>query len=266
MIGNPLTWMGVTPLLDGAKQFGRGVIGAVAGQTYNVQRLTSGVSGSITNAPYLYQNLGVSFRRITTRSVIENATFDLLVYEGKCDIRYHELGDLFTETGFRSDGGAFTLVQMRPLRQNVFMRTESPVTITRPRPSGGRTSQQPISGSVVAPGYVGLAKAGEQVLTLQDGLYSFVDGAANPAVVRCGIQMTSRVRDGSRNDAAGSLPTELYRAEFWCYVPLLPGEMLTEIDRLNFGNCSDRYQIASMLTTDNTGVSGYIIKVEKLGT
>lgn len=257
--------LGTMPLIDGAIQQGRGVIGAVLGQTYNVQRLTSSVSGSITNSPPVATKFPARIRRTTKKVAIENAFFDLLIYEVKCDNRSLLLGDVFTETGYGNDGGIFTLVQKRPTRETLWMRTESAVTITRPMPAGGAAAQQPISGSTIAPGYGGVSKAGEWVMTLEDGLYDFTANAANPAVIPCGYQPLNRIRDGAANAAAGMLPTELYREHFVIYVPVLPGERISELDRLNFPN-SDRYQVALLFTTEQTGLSGYICICEKLGT
>lgn len=249
--------------IDGKVQRGRGKASNVLGQTYTVQRLSAAVNGSITNASPLYTGFPASVAK-ASKMKIENQTFDLQVFTATCDNRNLQIGDLLTETGYGSDGGAFTLAQKRPLRETILVRTESSITITRPKPAGGQASQQPLQGSTIAPGYLGVNKAGEWPLTLANGMYAF-EPTGSPAVVPCGLQPLNRVRDGAKGDAAGRLPTALYREHFLAYLPLLPGETLNELDRLNFGN-SDRYEVALFFTSAQRGFSGYICIVEKLST
>jgi hypothetical protein len=117
-----------------------------------------------------------------------------------------------------------------------------------------------LSGSVVAGGYLGIDKAGEQILTLTDGLYEFTSaGGATPAGVPCGIQPLNRVKDAKEP----KLPTVLYREHFLAYIPELPGEQLNELDRLNLPN-SDRYEIAMLFSTGETGIAGTVAIVERL--
>lgn len=249
--------------IDGAIQEGRGAAAATIGQSYDVRRLTTTTAGSITNEVPLYTNFPAIIRKAQKKQ-IENTTFDLQVFEATCDNTYLQLGDVLTETGYRNDSGMYTVAQMRPLRPTLIVRTEAAITITRPRPKGGRASQQPAQGAVLAPGYLGTGKKNEWPLTLVDGLYSF-EPSGSAAVVPCGLQPLNRVRDGSKNDAAGQMPTSLYREHFLAWLPLIPGDQLQELDRLNFPN-ADRYEIALLYTSETTGLSGHVLVVEKLST
>jgi hypothetical protein len=154
---------------------------------------------------------------------------------------------------------------MRPMQPTLWIRTEAACTITRPAPSAGRASQQPSSGAVATTGYGGITKSQEQVLTLVDGLYEFVDPgqpSVNPATVYCGAQPTQRIRDGREP----KIPTSLYREHFQIYCPNLPGAFIRELDRFSFPNTGDRYEVAMLYTTVTTGLTGYILIAEKLST
>ena len=246
--------------IDEAIQEGRGAAAETLGQAYDVRRLTGSTTGSITAGNPVYTNFPARLRRINKRIAIENATFDLVVMQATCDGTKLQLQDLLTEVGYGSDGASYCVAQKRLTRETLLVRTEASINITRPMPAGGRAEDQPAQGIIESPGYGGIDKSGEQVLTLKDGLYEFVDCAqdASPAVVPVGIQPLGRVKDGG----AIGLPTALYREDFLVYVPILPGEPLNELDRVNFGS-SDRYQIARLFSTDMTGLAGWILMVEK---
>lgn len=247
--------------IDAAIQAGRGAAASVLGQTYTQYRLSSTSSGSITSGSPIATNYPARIERITERKKIENQTFDLLVYEAMCDNRTLEIGDLLVETGYGSDGGQFWVAQKRPTRETLWVRAESNCNITRPKGTAGNAEQQPTSGPVLVDGWGGVEKDTEQVLALQNGLYYFTSTAGvTKAVIPAALQPLNRITDARDPD----LPTTLYREKFLVYVPLLPGCVLNELDRLSFGNMSDAYEIALMYTSEQTGLSGWILIVEKL--
>lgn len=257
-------------VIDQAIQITQGQgIAQVVGQSYDVRRLSASTNVSISSNAPIISAFPTSIRRYTTKVALENATFDLLSFVAVCDNRALQLGDEFTETGYKAmESGVYVLAQMRPLQETIWMRTESNIAITRMLPSAGQESQQPASGWVAqAPGTIGAVdKRSEQVLTLKNGTYAFTTTpGATPAGVVCGLQPLNRIRDTSKGTVAGKWPTALYREHFLAYMPLIPGEEIVELDRLNFPN-SDRYEVMVKYTSEQTGISGYILIVEKLGT
>jgi hypothetical protein len=261
-LGGILPWLGTMPQIDGAIQAGRGVVGAVVGQPFQVRRLDGNTNASITNNAPIISAFPAKLSRTTRKVDFENEPFSLLVYEAKCDNRLLKIGDHFTQYGYDSDGSSFIYVAQRPLKPTLWMRVESNIVITRQMPQGGRPSQQPpLGGAIAAPGYFGVWKAEEQVLTLTDGLYAFLDPdeVVTPAVVPAGVQQLNRIRDAPRPEIA----VTHYRDHYLAFVPLIPGENLQELDILNFGN-GDRYEIASIYTSDAIGMAGYFSVCEKL--
>ncbi len=269
--------LGTLPILDGAIQTGRGVAAGVIGQTYDVRCLyqPTAATGSISSQVPVYTNYPARLRRTMKKVAIEDETFTLICFEATCDNRiFFNLNANgtqpieMTETGYESGSNAvYAFAQARPTRETLWMRTESNIAITRMNPSAGKASQQPISGWVGADAgtYGGVQKDTESVLTLNSGAYTFSDASASPASIQCGIQPLNRLKDATKSSAAGKWPVTLYRELYLAYIPLLPGEQLNELDRLNFPN-SDRYEVAIIYTSENTGISGYLMVVEKLST
>lgn len=249
------------PLIDFAIQKSRGAAASVLGQTYNVYRLSDTTTGSIFDQAPVYSGFPMRVAK-ASRMKVEGETFALQVFEGLCDNMVLELGDVLVETGYQEEeGNQFIFAQRRPTRESIFVRAESSVSITRPRPYGGQAGQQPGSGVIPAPGYMGVSKASEWVLTLTNGSYTFTNSPnAVAAAVPAGLVQLNRIRDGRKPD----LPSLLYREHFIVYLPLIPGEQINELDAFNFPN-QDRYEGASIYTSEQTGLGGYIVIVEKTG-
>jgi hypothetical protein len=248
-------------IIDSAIQQGKGAEASVLGQAFTVQRLTSSTNVGVSSAPALYKNFPIVFERTTTKVKIENESFSLLSFELTCNNTYLKTGDLLTNTGFGADpNGVYTLASKRPRRPTIAMRTEWNCFISRPMPPAGAATQQPGSGAVFTPGYAGVTKASEHILTLVDGMYEFTaTPGSQTASVYCGLQPTSRVRDVKEPP----IPTAHPVPRFMAYVPTLPGEQLNERDIINLPN-SDRYGIESLYSTDTTGLAGYVLICEKL--
>jgi hypothetical protein len=239
----------------------RGGLAAGWGQSYDVYRLGTSTNSIFDSDPIL-TGFTMIPSKTTTKKIIENETFVIQVYVGTCDDTNLELGDILVENGFESEtGNVFAFAQRRPKRQSLFVRCESSISITRPQPHGGQSGQQPALRAVPAPGYIGIDKASEWPLVLNSGVYSFATGDVTPAAVPAGIVQLPRIQDASDP----KIPVALYRERFVIYVPLLSGTQLQELDRFNFPN-SDRYEGASLLTTEQAGLNGYILLCEKLGT
>lgn len=246
---------------DAAIQAMRGGIAANWGQTYDIYRMTSTTNGSIsTNSPII-TGFPLRIQRITKKMAIEGNTFDLLMFEFTCDNRSLEIGDVLTENGYKTDNGAYTLAQMRPTRETICAWTPFNVSMSRPKPTAGAMEQQPSSGIVAATSgtYSGDVKATEWPLTLKNGSYAFsIDSSLPKASLYAGLAQKDRVRDGNNID----IPTALSREQFIIYLPLIDGEMLRERDLVNFPN-QDRYQIASLYSSDLVGLSGNICVCER---
>jgi hypothetical protein len=260
--------LGTLPLLDGVIQMGRGIAAAVIGQTYDVRRLTQPIpaTGSISSQIPVWTNFPARLRRITSKLAIEDDIWGLICFEATCDNRQLQLLDELTETGYEAmTNGCYIYAQARPTRETLWMRAESNIAITRMMPTAGAAAQQPSAGWVADTVGLGtVQKDTEHVLTLNNGVYAFSGAGASPASIQCGLQPTTKLTDTSKSSAAGSWPTALYREKFLAYIPLLPGEQLVELDRLNFPN-SDRYEIGTIYTSETTGIAGYLLILEKLG-
>ena len=250
---------GTMPLIDEAIQIGRGAAAGVIGQTYNIYRLDANTNGAITDNNPIYTGYPARVRRTTSKAAIEQVTFDTLIFQSTSDNRVLVQGDVLIQNGYENDGSIFTFAQARPTRETLFVRTEAAASITRPMPTAGQAAQQPVAGIVATPGYSGFAKSTEFPLILTNGMYSFSqEPGAYQASVQVGISPLNRVRDGNMK-----LPTALYREHFLIYVPLLPGEMLSELDRIRLPN-ADAYEIALMHSTEDVGIAGYICIVERI--
>lgn len=253
--------------IDQAIQEGRGAAASVIGQTADVRRLDDTTNVSIANNTPVLANFPFIPHKASKKN-IENTTFDILIFEATCDATYLQIGDLCTQTGFANDGSRFTVAQKRPTQKTLWVRTEANVSLSRPHPGAGAASQQPRVGAVATPGYGGVWKKNDDQLQLASGLYTFTSTPGTPAQVQCGLQPLNRVRDPSSTFSPGAgpqIPTALYREHFLAYVPLLPGVQVNELDRLHFG-MSDAYEVVLIFTSEQTGLAGYVLIVEKMGT
>ena len=185
MSGQPpfIPWFGTMPSIDQAIQIGRGVAGAVVGQPFNVHRLTDTTNHGILNGQPLLTNFPAIARKTTSKKLIENSTFDIQVFDFTVDNRPLKIGDALVTEGYHSDGGVFYYVQDRPIGQSLFIRAEANISISRPTTRAGAAIEQPESGAVAMPNYGGTYRAGEQILTLTGGMFSFslASGATQPS-------------------------------------------------------------------------------------
>lgn len=270
--------------IDSKVQYGKGRAASVLGQTYTVFRNPTystnlpspNINGSLTASAPVLANYQAYVERTTSKKLIENAAFDILIYDVTCDNRQLVLQDLLVQTGYENDGSVFVMAFRRPVPPYVtlWVRTESTCTITRPYPIAGQAAQQPTSGPRETKGWGGVTKQGEQFLTLVNGAYSFVSATdinpkTNlpylPATVYCGLQATAKISDTAKSSAAGAIPTAIYRERFAIYIPDLPGVVLNELDRVNGPN-NDRFEIMLYHNTDAVGLTGYVTVAEKLST
>lgn len=253
--------MSFLPDLDAIIQEGRGIASSLLGQTYDVRRLSATTSGSImSNAPVIASF--PAYIRKAKKVAIENQTFDLEVFEFKCDNRTLQLGDVLKETGYQArPSNVYVFAQYRPPRETICVRVEAWVSITRPQPKGGAASQQPGAGVVRQSRYMGVTKAGEQVLTLVNGTYAFDAAGSTPASVPAALSQLNRVRDGSDPK---NLSTPLYRTHWAAYLPPLDVK-IDDLDRITFGN-GDRYEATSVYPAMDFGLQGTIMILEKLAT
>lgn len=247
--------------IENARQKGRAAVARVLGQNYSVYRLTSASNNSITAGTPLYTNFKSVMTSWRSRMDIENSIFELQSFNADCDSRGLQIGDIFVENGFRSDGSMYAVASIRPLKATVLMRVEQPTLITLYNPAAGRADQQPVSGAVqikAAPGggYGGGTKASEQILTLTAGNYAF-STTGTPATVPCGLQPLNRLHGAPPS----KLPTDPRRQLWLVYCPILPGAQLVESCYFGMGN-GDRYDI-ELYFLAQFGLQGYICIVEK---
>jgi hypothetical protein len=269
--------MGLLPIIDGITQIGRGIGAGIEGQTYEVRclNLPTPATGSISSQVPVYTNYPARLERTTTKIKIEDDIFSLVCFEAICDNRVLVALNQppngpqpieLTETGYEAGSNAvYAFAQARPTRATLWMRTDNNIAITRPLPTAGQVAQQPQSGWVGASEgtFGGINKNNESVLTLNNGSFSFSNSGASPASIQVGLQPLNKIKDISKSVSASKWPVSLYREMYLAYIPLIPGEQLSELDRLNFPN-SDRYEIALIYTSEQTGISGYICVIEKL--
>ena len=253
--------------MDAAIQAARGGVSSLAGQPYDLYRLSSATQGCVVSGDPLASEFEVRLRRTTERVAIEGEIFSLICYEGTCDNRTLQLQDAILETGFEAQtSGVYIFAQERPTRESLFMRAESFVQVVRPTPTAGNPEQQPTSGFAFIEGYGGIANSTDEILTLVNGVYSF-QSSGSPASVPCGLWQLNRVHDGHALD----VPTDQPRSNWLIYCPVLGsltdeelgGEQPQEYDIFKFGN-GDSY-MALTVAPLITGMTGYTILAEKRG-
>src|ERR1700738_173915 len=246
---------------DNLVQYGRGVGANVVGQSYSVYHLGPTTSGGIeTGAPLFGPGgtistnyLQASITKAKRAHVVENTTFELLTFEAIVDNRKLSLGDVLVETGYEGTGSNYVVAQRRPMRPTVLVRSEQNISISRPTPLGGAAQQQPASGNLFNAAYGGTTKGSEYVLTLTNGLYSFVS-SGSPASIPCGIQPQNKLRSYH----GLQFPTNIQREYFVAYLPMLPGVQIWEADVLNLSN-ADRYMVMQPYTSSQIGLVGWIL-------
>lgn len=260
-----MSYLGPTALqqINQAIQTGRGAAASVLGQGYDLYRLINTTSGSVVSGTPALTQYQCSMRKTQDRNAIENAVFELPIFEGTCNALPLVLGDVLVENPayYEGTGSAYVFAQARPRRENLFVRCEFNISITRPNPKGGQSGQQPSSGNIVQDPYTnygGNTKANELLLVLNNGLYSF-STSGTLAGVPCGIQPQNRIRSPHKPD----FPTQVPETRFCGYVPLLPGVQIVENDILSLPN-ADRYMVLEVYTSGNVGLEGYILILSKL--
>jgi hypothetical protein len=247
---------------DVIKQTILGVGAFIDGQSFEVRRNSPTTNIGISSNRPVIPFFAARVEPKPSKRLIENSTHEILVFEASCNNLRLKEGDVLKQYGWKNDGSVFTYAQARPMQSTIFVRTEATCSLSRPMPTAGQAAQQPSSGIVAAASgeYMGIAKSTEWFLTLINGDYAFSSDPSIPhADVYVGLQPLHKVADGNNVD----LPTALYREKFMCWIPQLPGEMLTELDRIRFQN-SDVYELAEIFSTDSVGLSGYICLVERI--
>ncbi len=258
--------MAYTSYLDRIIGYGGGVAAGITGQRYDVRRLTQRSNGSILTQPPVISSFPVVLERTTSKKVIEDEPFSLVIFEGDCDWTRLQFGDVLSEYGTNAllDGAAFVYVQHRPTREALFVRTESVATITRPVDAPARAAASALPTANAGPYIVSDEEADVEegptadgdVLTLTAGTYAFQPAGSTPAQVPIGIEPTSRTGQ-SREDAQ---PTSSDATRFVGYTPALP---IQERDEIAVG--SKRYLVLEA-TTRYSGFFGTIMLLVNIGT
>src|SRR5579872_1386114 len=231
----------------------RGEVGQFLGQIYNVYRLNARSTGTvISRQSQVYDSLPCYMRKSTKSGDVEQSKVYEMIYEGKFDASKVNIGDIFVEQGFRSDGGMFVLAQYRPLEPYWFVRCEIAGSILRE--ASQTVGAEPAQGLT---SYQGVSKKYEWPCVLNNGLYSFQQ-SGTPAQVPIGIQMYKRIGQKSGVD----IPTATRLEEVYCYVPNLRGIAIQASDTLADQN-GNRYKVNSVQTY-TVGLQGQFIVGHKL--
>jgi len=246
-----------------------GVIGPGSGVAYRVYRRNSSATGSIVSLTCLkIKQFNCYRKRTTLKSLIENTTFDLLVFEAKCDGTKLQSGDILQEIGPHAQVGAFYCVAhvryQLPFRV-VLIRVETPSSLERLHPGAGAANQQPSSGWAYTPvndAYGGTDVASRYHLMLDNGMYQMMPlGAGTLASIPIGLQPLNRVKDGNTL----GLPTPFARTSYLAYIPETYAYQVAELDIIK-ASMSDTYEIKQVYTSGEIGLSGTICIVEKTQT
>jgi len=260
-----------TSYLDRILSYGGGVEAGITGQRYDVRRLTQRSNGSILTQAPVIPSFPVVLERTTSKKIIEDEPFSLVIFEGDCDYSKLQLGDVLSGSGLDPFGSAssFVYAQHRPTREALFVRTESVATITRPNAEAATdpaSNTTPVTSSVTfgdytPPGagpntYAGRDPATDLTLSLIAGQFSFGNGPA--AQVPIGIAPVSRV--GTSGGA--QFAENLSQTRFYGYIPPLPGVMLQRLDRIDVpargASC-----VVSMTYANSVGLVGTVCVLEQ---
>jgi hypothetical protein len=238
-----LPGMGVLELIDSAVKQGRGVVGAVLGQGYDVYRLGPNTSptGIISPSSQIASAFPSVFTKLPSRTDIEiESIVKALYFTADADTRMFLPGDVFVQqaTTYRPDRGVFTMVANRPMPHHpVFVATPIFATITRPESNPEHIDSGRVPQSVPV-------KAYEWPLTVSGIDYAFLQ-TGTPATVPIGMIM-ARLRDMPRSDTNdGALYDDTRRQSWDVFVPLLSGQPLINRDIIT-GSSGDRYEITGV--------------------
>jgi len=252
--------------LDAILASASGLAASVEGQRYDVRRLSSASNVSVLSGRPVLAQLPVIMERVTSKDVIEDEPFSLVIFEGDCDWTRLQFGDVLSGSGLDPFGSAssFVYAQHRPTREALFVRTESVATITRPVDAPARAAASALPTANAGPYIVSDEEADVEegptadgdVLTLTAGTYAFQPAGSTPAQVPIGIEPTSRTGQ-PREDAQ---PTSSDATRFVGYTPALP---IQERDEIAVG--SKRYLVLEA-TTRYSGFVGTIMLLVNIGT
>jgi hypothetical protein len=242
-MSNFLQSLGVLPLIDSAVKQGRGVVGAVEGQKYDVYRQSAktAASGIISPASQIASGFPSLFKKMTDKADLEiESIVKALYFTAMADTRMFLPGDVFVQqaTTYLPDRGVFTMVANRPMPHHpVFVSTPIFATITRPESNPEHIDSGRVPQSVPV-------KAYEWPLTVSGMDYAFLQ-TGTPATVPIGMIM-ARLRDMPRSDSSdGALYDDTRRQTWDVFVPLLSGQPLINRDIIT-GSSGDRYEITGV--------------------
>jgi hypothetical protein len=262
--------------LDGKVQAIRGSIGARWGESYNLYRLGSSANVSVLDTTPIAA-LTARIDRETSKTLVENQTFDLLAFEAMVNAGNLALGDILVEqtqspnlqlngaailagTATLAINGIYAVAQKRPTRETMLVRCEQLGVLTAPNSNAGTLAQAPAFGSVFDPQWAGNQEAIELPLTLTSGSYALATApGATPAVIPFGLQPIRRVHDENDPDVVA----DFSREEQLAYIPPLGS---FEVQRLMILTLADgtRFQIRGLYSSQLIGVAGTVAVVEFL--
>lgn len=240
-----------------------GIGAELIGTAFDVYRLSDGgdgrpaTQGSLLNGEPLIRDFYAEFHRVNQAKDLETTPIYDMVFVGLCDATDLRVGDVLVEQDpDKPIGGMFTVADLRPLKRNVFVRTEVAGSLSRSYGLGGTTKLQ---GKI---GYQGAGKTSEFPVIVENGYYYIGDNhgdePAVPAAIPFGIQPYKRLGPASKL----AIPTATHRTEAFVYMPLLQGFLLQQGDVLSDQN-GNRYMIHTLLGY-NVGIQGYQIIAESL--
>jgi hypothetical protein len=256
-------------LVYGALGTAAGIIGPGSGVAYNVYRVNGNTSTSIISPNSLViPRFNMYMQRTTNKVVLENAVFDLMCFEAKCDGTKLEPGDILEEIGPNAQEGAYycvAAIRNRLPYRTILIRVENTSSLERMKPGAGAISQQPTSGSVsvlTTQGIGATTVEGRLHLTLDGGLYQMLAiGDGSLASLPVGMQPLGRIKEGTKL----GLPTEYATPSFLLYVPPAPGFQVANLDIIK-GSSSDTYMVQRTYYSGNVGMVGTFAYVSQTNT
>lgn len=263
--------MNQTAYLDAMMARQHGVRAAYRGLLLDVRRLSPASNVSVLSGRPVLSQFPIIMERVTSKDVIEDEPFSLVIFEGDCDWTRLQFGDVLSGSGLDPFGSAssFVYAQHRLTREAIFVRTESVATITRPNAEAATdpaSSTTPVTPSVTfgdytPPGagpntYAGRDPATDLTLLLIAGQFSFGNGPA--AQVPIGIAPVSRVGTSGGTQFAENLS----QTRFYGYVPPLPGVTLQRLDRIDVPARGTSY-VVQMTYANSVGLVGTVCVLEQ---
>jgi hypothetical protein len=249
-------------LQDQVFQQNQGLIASINGEYTTVYRNATNVNRSLLDSDPIFTVFPALLTRTTTRTQIENSMFELLMFQGICDSRYLQYGDLVVDN---ASGEMYVYGNRRPRTAAMFVRVETLVTIGMPFNPGSaaRTGRAP--GGNFVPNYGFARNDISRPLTLTNGTYAIGAPGDPAAQLLVGVQIKNQI--GSPHDPG--IPNAILKSNFALYVPPLTAANGTDLTPPMRENMivsvvgSDTQYVVLSCATNMQGFVGTVCIVQK---